>query len=125
MALPTQIPQPESARELSNVPLGGTRAQAMHRLQIGIAGVVGIVLLVGLASLVEDRAQQTEATAVPQAASTAEPENPATQADPLIDAGVVPDLPASPTPSASAAAPILPEQGGETQGAAGTRPVEN
>lgn len=125
MALPTHVPQPESAEQLARTPLGGTRAQALHRLQIGIAGVVGIVLLVGLASLVEDRAQQTEATVVPQAASTAEPANVATQADPLVEAGVVPDLPASPTPSASAAAPILPEQGGEAQGTTGAIPVEN
>lgn len=34
------------------VPLGGTRQQAMQRLQIGVTGVMLMVLLVGLASVI-------------------------------------------------------------------------
>ena len=92
-------------------PLGGTREQAMQRLQMGIGGVVAITLLVGLASLIEGRAQKTEEEAVPEAMATTEPVEEPTRSDPLVEAGVVPDLPATPTPTAQPDEPILPEQG--------------
>ena len=94
---------------LPEVPLGGTRAQAVHRLQIGVAGVVMMVLLVGLASLVQDKARQVDAASVPEAAATTEPSAAPKQNDPLVEAGVVPDLPAEPTPTQSPA--VVPEQG--------------
>lgn len=101
--------------ELPSVPLGGTRQQALHRLQIGIGGVLGILMLVGLASLIQDQADQAEKDSVPEAAPTNVPTAAPTKADPLVEAGVVPDLPATPTPTATAAAePILPERGEET-----------
>lgn len=75
-------------------PLGGTRAQAMQRLQVGASLLVGIVLVVGLANVIEDRAKQADAQAVPDAASTVEATAAAPAVDPLADAGVVPDLPA-------------------------------
>ena len=96
---------------LPDVPLGGTRAQAMHRLQIGIGGVVLMVLLVGLASLVQDRAREVDATSVPEAAATTEPSNEPKQNDPLVEAGVVPDLPAQPQPTATQSPAAVPEQG--------------
>ena len=96
---------------LPDVPLGGTRAQAVHRLQIGIAGVVLMVLLVGLASLVQDRAREVDASSVPAAAATTEPSAARTQADPLVEAGVVPDLPAEPKPAATQDPAVVPEQG--------------
>lgn len=81
-------------------PLGGTRAQSIQRLQIGVTGIVGMILLVALADLIQDRAEQTEASAVPEAASTvAAEETEAPQSDPLVEVGVVPDLPAEPTPT--------------------------
>ncbi len=102
-----------------SVPLGGTRAEAIQRLQIGASGIFVIVLLVALADVVRDRADQTDAEAVPEAAATiaAEVEAPP-QSDPLADAGVVPDLPADPEEAAEQTDPVLPEQGtGEaTQG---------
>ena len=96
------------------VPLGGTRAQTTQRLQVGIAGLAGTLLLIGLVDLIESRAAETERTAVPEAVSTNQPAATPTRSDPLIDAGVVPDLPANPTPDAPPAGetPILPEQGG-------------
>ena len=49
-----------------------------------------------------DRADQTDAEAVPEAAATVEPEAAeAPQSDPLAEAGVVPELPAEPTPTPS------------------------
>lgn len=92
-------------------PLGGTREQAMQRLQMGIGGVVAITLLVGLASLIEGRAKLADEDAVPEAMATTEPVEESTRSDPLVEAGVVPDLPATQTPTAQPDAPILPEQG--------------
>jgi len=81
----------------SAIPLSGTRAQAMQRLQIGLSGLAAMVLLVGLANVIMDRAQQTAAGSVPEAASTvAASPSPSPASDPLADAGVAPDLPADP-----------------------------
>lgn len=76
---------PATAREL--------RAQAVHRLQIGLFGLAAMLLIVGLANIIMDRArlgetgmaQHSEAAASATAAS-----------DPLADIGVVP----APDPSA-------------------------
>lgn len=94
--------------ELADVPLGGTRAQAMQRLQIGIAGVVLMVLMVGLASIIQNRAELSEATSVPQAAPTTEPSSTTPQNDPLAEAGVVPDMPSDAEAAAAQAAPPIP-----------------
>lgn len=96
------------------IPLGGTREQAMNRLQVGIGGVVGVLMLVGLASIIRNQADEVERNAVPEAASTNVPVQKPKSADPLVEAGVVPDLPASPTPAptgSAATAPVMPEQG--------------
>jgi len=74
--------------------LGGRRAEAIHRLQIGLAGIATVLLLVALASVIQKRAIETEQSAVPEAAPTVEPKDDAPLVDPLADAGVVPDLPA-------------------------------
>ena len=89
-----------------------TRAQAVQRLQIGIAGLASMVLMIALANVIMDQANRTEATSVPQAAATvaAEPTT-APQNDPLADAGVVPDMPAEPTATPQQEPAILPEQG--------------
>ena len=93
MAGPT--PANELGDEADRPPLSGTRAQAMQRLQVGVSLLLGIVLIVGLANVIEERAKQTEDSAVPQAASTVAPSPTQTSNDPLADAGVVPDLPAA------------------------------
>lgn len=82
-------------------PLGGTNAQAMQRLQVGLTGLAAMVLLVGLASIIGTQADRTQENAVPEAAPTTEPTEAAPQRDPLADAGIVPDLPAESTPSPS------------------------
>ena len=103
--------RPPGAPAITEVPLAGSREQSVQRLQIGIGGVVLMVLLVGLASLIQDRTREEDAASVPAAAATTEPTAAPTQQDPLVDAGVVPDLPAqsSPTPAQSPA--LVPEQG--------------
>lgn len=83
-------------------PLAGTRAQALQRLQVGVSLLLGIVLIVGLANVIEDRAKQSDDSAVPEAAATVAPSPTTTAKDPLADAGVVPDLPAEAAPSSTA-----------------------
>jgi hypothetical protein len=105
--------------ELPDISSGDERRQrSLQRMQIGVAGVLFMVLLVGLAGIIQNRAAETDATVVPQAASTTEPRVTAPQNDPLAEAGVVPDLPAEPvaTPGAS------PTAGG--QGASNVDPRE-
>ncbi len=89
----------------------GTRRETVQRLQVGLSGLAAMILLVGLANIIQDRARVTEEMAVPEAAPTVEPVAPPVQRDPLADAGVVPDLPAEPSPSATQPTAILPEQG--------------
>lgn len=89
--------------DASLAPLGGTRAQSLQRLQVGVSLLLGIVLIVGLANVIEERAKQSEQSAVPEAAATVASSPSQAANDPLADAGVVPDLPAaSPAPSAAA-----------------------
>ena len=88
------------------VPLGGTRAERMQRVQIGLFGLLTMVLLVALADIVITRARQTEAAAVPEAAATVVASETAAPSDPLADAGVVPELPeATPPPAGAQDAP--------------------
>jgi hypothetical protein len=81
---------PPTAREL--------RAQAVQRLQAGLFGLAAIVLLVGLANIINDRARQSE-SALPAATAPANTED---RGDPLADIGVVPA--AAPEASASPSA---------------------
>ena len=86
------------------------RAQAMHRLQIGGLGLAAMLLLVGLANIIMDRARVNEAGELgiaPEATASAMPggEDGVPAGDPLADIGVVPDLPADKQVPASAASP--------------------
>ncbi len=94
-----QAPAPQhyvapSARDL--------RAQSVHRLQVGLFGLAAMLLLVGLANIIMDRARLVDAAAAGiSVAGSAQPtETP--QADPLADIGVVPA--ASPSESSAPAA---------------------
>jgi hypothetical protein len=87
------------------VPLGGTNAETMQRLQVGLFGLGSMVLLVGLASVLGNQADRIEQGAVPDAAPTTEPVEAEQQRDPLADAGIVPDIPDEPSPNASPAQP--------------------
>tara|TARA_A100001391_G_scaffold114330_2_gene77209 strand:- start:28684 stop:29058 length:375 start_codon:yes stop_codon:yes gene_type:complete len=75
------------------VPLAGTRAQKVQRLQIGIFGLVCMILVVALADIVVNRADETEASVVSESGPANLPDEPAAPRDPLADAGVVPELP--------------------------------
>lgn len=88
---------PPSPREL--------RAHAVQRLQAGLFGLSAIVLIVGLANIINDRAKLTEVSerAIPVASAS---ESPAAS-DPLADIGVVPSAVPSEAPTATASgAPV-------------------
>jgi hypothetical protein len=71
---------PPSVREM--------RAQAVHRLQAGLFGLAAIVLVVGLANIINDRARLSDAGRVAGAQASAPAEE--VKSDPLADIGVVP-----------------------------------
>ena len=84
-------------------PLSGTRAQKVQRLQVGIFGLVCMILVVALADIVVSRADETEASVVSKIGPAVMPSEPAAPRDPLADAGVVPELPVETgTPAESA-----------------------
>lgn len=88
------------------------RSQAVHRLQVGLFGLGGMLLMVGLANIVMERARQSDAASAvaSPAAAVAPPgdEAPAAASDPLVDMGVAPELPVNkPSPSVKPDAMIL------------------
>jgi hypothetical protein len=76
------------------------RAQAVHRLQVGVFGLCTMLLIVGLANIIMDRARlsDTKEPVEEVVAVDAQPKKPASE--PLADIGVVPA--ADPTPGALA-----------------------
>ncbi len=96
-------PGPQGDDAPDTMPLGGSRAEAVQRLQIGLFGIGAMILLVGLAGIIGGQADLADQNAVPEAAPTTEPGAAVPQRDPLADAGVVPDIPAEPSPSATPA----------------------
>jgi len=79
---------------------GGARAEAVKRLQVGLGGLLAMLLLVSLANIIQDRRAESERTTVPDPAASAEVST-APAKDPLADAGVVPELPAEPSGAAA------------------------
>jgi hypothetical protein len=82
---------PPTAREM--------RAQALHRLQVGLFGLCAMLMIVGLANIIMDRARLSDSKEPVEEviAADAEPKKPASE--PLADIGVVPA--ADPTPGAA------------------------
>jgi len=80
-----------AVHESAPAPLAGSRNQSIQRLQVGLFGLAAMVLLVALANIIRNNAEQNEATVVPEAAPTVT-EGEAQVSDPLADAGVVPDV---------------------------------
>lgn len=105
-AAPTGL-QPEAPTSaLAYIPpsMREMRAQAVHRLQVGLFGLAGMLLLVSLANVIMDRAKFIDQTTVAGAA----PEGAASDtaaSDPLVDMGVAPELPVKPTVAISPAPP--------------------
>ena len=115
----TQIPAEQTAEHLApasalaHVPPSRRelRAQAVHRLQVGMFGLAGMLLLVSLANVIMDRAKFIDASAVNTADPAAEASETSAK-DPLADMGVAPQLPVSaeekPTVTISPAPPPAP-----------------
>lgn len=98
---------PPSADAPRAVP--GRGSQALYRLQVGGLGLGFILLVVGIASVVIDRAQEVEQTAVPEAKIDAPKPTDTLASDPLAEIGVVPSPePATPTPTTSSTASDVP-----------------
>ena len=87
---------PAAAKAPIQAPLGGSRSQAVQRLQVGLFGLAAMILLVGLASVIMNNARRNQAEVVRQQSPAATASNAdTTNSDPLADAGVVPDMPAA------------------------------
>lgn len=89
----------------------GTRAQAVQRLQVGLSGLLGMVLLVGLAHVILASAEQNRAEVVAEAVVPAQdaPVKPASSSSPLAEAGVVPSIGVQRPEAAPPAPPIDPD----------------
>jgi hypothetical protein len=74
------------------------RAQAVHRLQVGMFGLAGMLLLVSLANVIMDRAQSIDAGLQDRTAATGASASTAPASDPLVDMGVAPGLPVAGEP---------------------------
>lgn len=94
-SLARREPGTTEAEDISTA--GQARAEVVQRLQVGMFGIGAMVLLVGLASIIGGQADLNETLAVPEAAPTTEPKPKPSQANPLADAGVVPDIADEPT----------------------------
>ena len=98
MAKDIQPPsQPQvAAAQHSNPTAREIRAHAVHRLQIGLFGLATMLLIVGLANIIMDRARLVETDRGSAAVDTSG----SVRSDPLADIGVVPaaDPSAAPQP---------------------------
>ncbi len=86
------------------------RAQAVHRLQVGLFGLASMLLLVSLANVIMDRAKQVEGAPLagsPAALASASASAAPAPSDPMVDMGVAPELPVvgAPKPAATPAPP--------------------
>lgn len=89
---PVTAPQhysPPTAREL--------RSQAVHRLQVGLFGLCAMLLLVGLANIIMDRAKLSEDPDPIEDVVAVDAEPKKSASDPLADIGVVPSADPIPT----------------------------
>lgn len=102
---PDYISQAQLAEELAisdDKHRVANRKMSVQRLQIGLLGLGAMVLLVGLANIIQNSAAETQASSVAQAAPVEAIEEPdAPTLDPLANAGVVPELPSETTPEES------------------------
>lgn len=82
----------EADTSLAESSEGRVRREAVQRLQLGVGGIATMFLLVGLANAIDRRADMAEAVTVPEAVATPSTESSPVEDDPLVSAGVVPDL---------------------------------
>lgn len=73
----------------------------MRRLQLGAIGIGAVLVLIGLASIIQEGAQKSDRATVAEAVSSPQPDVSTAAPDPLAQAGVVPEMPASPAAGGS------------------------
>jgi hypothetical protein len=98
------VTEPQEEVEAPSAFQKRTRAEAIQRLQVGLSGLGAMLLLLSLANIIQARVKDVDKGAVPETASSASDADakPANK-DPLVDAGVVPELPAQPAAGADSA----------------------
>jgi hypothetical protein len=74
------------------------RGQSVHRLQVGVIGICAMLLIVGLANIIMNRARLTEAANPTEQTAVDASRAKAKGSDPLADIGVVPAAEASAAP---------------------------
>lgn len=98
----SKIVQPATAaQQIVPPPMRELRSQVVQRLQVGLFGLAAMLLLVGLANIIMDRARQADADNPAPASVIGMDEPDKSGADPLADIGVVPAA----EPSAAADTP--------------------
>jgi hypothetical protein len=103
----------QSESEAESFPLEGTRRQRVQRLQIGIFGLATMVVLVALADIIISSAEQNMAGVTEDMPPvTSEDLPPPAPRDPLVEAGVVPNLPVDGATASAQAQP--PAQAGNS-----------
>ena len=86
---PRVVQQVATPQDASPLTAREMRAQVVHRLQVGLFGLCAMLLLVGLANIIMDRARLADEDN--PAAEAFEPgENAKGASDPLADIGVAP-----------------------------------
>ena len=76
------------------------RQEGLQRVQIGLTGLAGVVLLVGLANIVIEKARMDDAALPPPVVPTLSQQNAVSPKDPLAELGVQP---------AAEQAPLVPD----------------
>lgn len=103
---PTSVPSAgtPAASQPGATSKGDTRRQDdLHRVQIGLTGLAGVILLVGLANIVIDKARLDEGTMPPPVVKTLSTDalNATSPREPLAELGV--------TPSAEQSGQVVPD----------------
>lgn len=102
---PLNLLKPRDDVPAPSAPLAGTKSQRLQRVQIGLFGLATMIMLVGLADVVIQRAAETEANVVSEAVSSILPDEPPAPRDPLAEAGVVPEVSDGPAGSDTTSPP--------------------
>lgn len=122
--LPTPVVEPLTAPQHYAPPTPRElRAQAIHRLQVGLFGLFAMLLIVGLANVIMDRARLVDEEDPIRDVVAADAPEKKQVSDPLADIGVVPAAEPSPTPVPVPVAPLPDGQAGSNAARSAGRPA--
>ena len=122
--LPTPVVEPLTAPQHYAPPTPRElRAQAIHRLQVGLFGLFAMLLIVGLANVIMDRARLVDEEDPIRDVVAADAPEKKQVSDPLADIGVVPAAEPSPTPVPVPVAPLPEGQAGANAARSDGRPA--